>query len=256
MASLNDTHEDQLFLSRLNDGIKQAARYRQPKFLGFLDERQALLCHQFLDNKKDTCFQLWGGYEGAERLMLGLYPADMPWKLCTDDFPIIPLTFTYKTGFSLSHRDFLGTLMSLGITRDTLGDILAEDGRCVLLVRQDISGYISSQCCKIGGVGVKITEGVQEPLPAGRALQELQATVASLRTDCIVAALIHASRGRVAELLAQEQVFLNYTLVKSAGQPVVCGDIITVRGTGKFKISALGPPTKKGRLLLKAQKYV
>ena len=93
-----------------------------------------------LDSSGFLTYRFYGGYEDSERKVLGLYFYDE-----IEDFPVTALEITFRKADKLTHRDFLGALMSLGIERDTVGDILVEDGRCVVFVKSEISSYITSQ---------------------------------------------------------------------------------------------------------------
>ena len=89
------------------------------------------------------------------------------------EFPVSALGDYLPRGDKLTHRDFLGALMSLGIERETIGDILVEDGRCIVFVKSDIKDYIISQLFKIGNAGVKIRRQSPDKLPKGRGVEEL-----------------------------------------------------------------------------------
>lgn len=246
------TPEDKLLLARVEDGFRLAEKRYSPQFIGFLDERQANLCREALVWRDEESWCFWGGYEEAQRVMLGCFPAFAQ----REAFPFVPVTFLFRKEDKLSHRDFLGSMMALGIQRETLGDILVEEGRCVLFAQREIADYILSQCQKIGRTGVRVSLGAEEPYPAGAEKQEIRAVVASERVDCVVAALTKCSRSQALELIRAELVHHNYTVVRSASQDVRGGDVLSVRGKGKFRVLAIDTQTKKGRLVLQAEKYI
>ena len=149
--------EDKLLLSKAYDAIELSERIGAPRFLGFLNEHESLYLREHLPKRADIRF--FGGYEDATRLMLGAGAEE-------GDFPIVPLELSYKPEFDLRHRDFLGSLMGLGIRRDTVGDILVTDGRAVIFAREDVAPFILSQVEKIGRVGVKVfVESSRSPMP-------------------------------------------------------------------------------------------
>ena len=113
-------------MARVNEAL-QSARFRsRPSFVGFLDERQALLALKAAERQSDVRFALEGGYEGAARVMFGAFPpfAEPEWEA----FPLEAVTVCFRAGAQLSHRDLLGSLMSLGVERDVLGDLLLKKG--------------------------------------------------------------------------------------------------------------------------------
>ena len=137
--------EDKLLLDKAYDAIHLAERRNIPRFLGFLNEHESLYLRQHLPKSADVAF--YGGYPDAVRLMMGAAAEE-------ESFPITALEFTYREQDDLRHRDFLGSLMALGIRRDTLGDILTGKGRTVIFVRDDIVPFLLSDVDKIGRVGV------------------------------------------------------------------------------------------------------
>lgn len=87
--------------------------------------------------------------------------------------------------------------MSLGIERETVGDILVEDGRAVVFVKAELSDYVKSQISKVGRVGVKVDDADLSKLPQGRGVEEKTFIVSSLRLDNIVAAVCKLSREKL-----------------------------------------------------------
>jgi len=115
--------------NRIADAAKLSEIRSIPKFCGFLSAAEATEAETVLSNKKHLYF---GGYDGAERTVVGILPNWM--EEAAAEFPIIPLTFRYRRQDTLSHRDFLGSLMALGIKRSTVGDILVGEGIAVIFV--------------------------------------------------------------------------------------------------------------------------
>ncbi len=239
-----------LLPARVGDMLLLCQKTSVPKFLGFLTPTEAASAAASLKNTDKFCF--FGGYEGAERTYLCLMPdwCDEPF------FPITAITLTYRKGDRLSHRDFLGALMALGINRETIGDILIEDGRAVVFAADDIADFIMTQITKIGSVGVTLQKGYTEPLPNTATVLSLSDTVASLRIDCVIAALCGFSRGASADAVADGRVSVNSVAVSKTTLCVKPNDVITVRQKGRFKITACDEYSKKGRIILKYEKYI
>lgn len=240
-----------LLEAKLRDHIRLSQR--RPSFLGFLDESQCAACEDLLRRERGAQWLLWGGWPEGERKLLGLFPD----YLEPDDalFPITPVTFTYRAGDKLTHRDFLGSFMALGVERDVIGDILAGEGRCVAFFRQEMAPYFLDNIRKIGRVGVKAEEGAKEPLPVRREFKELSGVVASQRLDCLVAFLCKTSREKAAGLITAGLVMRNHREILSSSQRTEEGDVLSIRGHGKFQIDRLGPLTSKGRLSVLCRKY-
>lgn len=243
--------DNELLKARIFDTADICEKTNRPKFLGFLSQEESILVKRTLENR-GIDFLLFGGYEDSQRVMLGCFPE---WD-SQKDFPIVSLTFKYRVSDKLCHRDFLGSLMGLGITRESVGDILIEDGRAVVFVTEDIANYVSSQIEKVGRVGVEIIKGFSEPLPLKGELALFEGTIASARLDCVVSELCNVSRGAALQKIEDGAVSVNSVVCEKATKLVVSGDAVTVRGKGKFIISSLEGKTRKNRIVLKYQKYI
>ncbi|MCI9226353.1 MAG: hypothetical protein HFE91_12995 [Acutalibacter sp.] len=240
----------ELLLAKLRDCLR--AGQRRPCYMGFLDESEAAFCRGFL-RKESAGYLLWGGYEEAERVMAGFFPDYM--EPSADSFPLTALTFKYRFGDKLGHRDFLGAFMQLGIERSVVGDILVGEGRTVAFIRQEMERYFLDNLRKIGRMGVKIAVGCEEPLPSIREYKDISGVVASDRLDCIAALLCRTSREKAARLITSGAVMVDHQEVLSVDRRLEEGDVISVRGHGKFVLDSFGPLTGKGRLTVKCRKY-
>lgn len=243
--------ETELFVARVGDTADICEKTGRPKFIGFLSAEQGVLASGLL-SKRAIDFALFGGYDNAERQVLGCFPDWMAEK----SFPVDAITFTYRKSDILYHKDFLGSLMALGIKRETVGDILIEEGRAVAFVLDEITDYILAEVGKIGRIGVTAQKGFYEPLPQKNSLKEFTETVASLRLDCVVSAIAGISRSVATEKINDGFVSVNSVTVQKPTKFVTDGDIITVRGSGKYIIDATTDRTKKDRIILKYKKYV
>ena len=240
---------DRLFVSKIDDGIYLCEKRRRPYFFSFMTEREQALAENHLRSAGFSSYSFFGGYESAERKVLGLFPFD------EEPFPICGVEFSFRKSDKLGHRDFLGALMSLGVERETVGDILVEDGRCVVFLKEEIKDYVTSQIFKIGNVGVKISDADFSSLPKGRGFEEKDYTVSSLRLDAVVAAVTGLSREKTKNLILSGSVALNHMDCQNISQSVSERDTLTVRGRGKFVINGVLGETKKHRLRISIIHY-
>lgn len=163
------------------------------------------------------------------------------------------------SGFkSLSHRDFMGGILSLGVDRSVIGDIaVVSECEALVFVCERIKNYLLDSLCKIGRDGVKTEEITLSPdfvLP--RAYETFEALVASPRLDSVVKAVTGKSRETAAEMVREGLAELNYRQNDNVSAEVREGDILSVRGYGKFLIGEAAGQTKSGRLRLKVRKYI
>ena len=244
--------DQKLIPSRVRDAARLCDNTAFPKFIGFLRPEEAAEADAAA--KEIGCkYLFYGGYEDAERTFFGAFP---DW--CEDLvslFPIAAITFTFRKEDNLSHRDFLGTFMSLGITRESVGDILIEKGRAVAFFTEELKDYVKTQVTKVGGVGVTLTDGASGALPGMTEFQQITDTLASARLDCVDAALCNLSRKIACELIESKLVSVNSICTLKTVKTVVNGDKITIKGKGKFIIESIDGRTKKDRLILNAKKY-
>lgn len=242
--------ESDIFAARIEDAVKICENCVKPKFLGFLSPEESKFAEKLLKNKR-IGYSFFGGYQAAERVFLSCFP------LCIENlsFPIEAITFTFRKEDVLRHRDFLGALMSLGIKRESIGDILIEEGRAVVFVSSEIKKYVLTQITKIGRIGVDCKNGFTEPLPKADELLDFSCTVASNRLDCVVSSLINASRNSATEVIESGFVSVNSVVCEKISKPVFDGDIISIRKNGRFIVDSISDHTKKDRLILKYKKY-
>ncbi len=251
---MDSTSEDKLLLARVDDAVDLCQKYSYPHFIGFLDERQQAVLTPHLKHCAGVVPLFWGGHEQAERALLGVFPDFFEPE--TSLFPLTPLTFRYRDAASLSHRDFLGTMLSLGIRREKIGDILCFSGKTVAFVCEDIAAFLCDQITKVGGEGVIIAVGLDEPLQFSRTYKEIQMTVASPRLDNAVKALTGLSREKAAAAIVSGLVSCNHQLSQNVSKTVCEGDILSIRGYGRFRLISLSVRTKKDRIVLIAHKYL
>ena len=243
--------DSELLKARIFDTASLCEKNFCTRFLGFLSEEEISFAKSVLKNCKVN-YSFYGGYENAARCYLACFCDFVDER----DFPIVQVNFTFRKSEKLSHRDVLGALMGLGLKRETVGDILIEEGRAVCFVASDIADYIVSQVEKIGRTGVKAQIGFTDIIPDASRLEDFSQTVASARIDAVVAALANTSRNGAAEKIAAGFVSINSCEVLKPTKTVAAGDVVTIRKKGKFFIDSISDVTKKNRIVLKYKKYV
>lgn len=243
----------ELLSARFCDAVKRCFQRGAPCFVGFIDAAGAAIAEKEA-KKENLSYMFFGGYENAERVYFGVFPEGM--EPDTAGFPIVRLDITDRSGKGFGHRDVLGTLMSEGIERDTVGDILIGNPVSSVFVSSSVADHIIGQTDKIASCGVTVERSEKDFLPQGGGFEDLSDTVASARFDCVVAAVCNVSRTRAAELIEGGFAALNGIAVEKTTKEVSPGDVISVRKYGKFTVDDLSYKTKKGRTVLKYRKYL
>lgn len=243
--------DDKQLIAQLNDGIDLCLTRQKPYFMPFMSERkQALLLSELKKAYFDN-YLFFGGYGDSERKMLGLF-FDEPSE---SSFPISAIEFSFRKCDKLTHRDFLGSLMSLGIERETVGDILVEDGLGVVFVKTELSDYVKSQISKVGRIGVKVADADLSKLPQGRGFEEKTYIVSSLRLDNIVAAVCKLSREKTRTVIMSDSACVNFEETKNVSLNLKENDVFTIRGKGKFVLKSILGTTGKGRIRISVIHY-
>jgi len=147
-------------------------------------------------------------------------------------------------------------LIGCGIIRDKIGDILCGDGLAVVFVKSELAEFIVSQMTKVGREGVKIECPFVGELPVMHTFKPISGTVASARLDAVLKVLLGSSREQAAELIRMSLVNVNHQSCQSVSITLHEGDLLSVRGRGRFIIDDLSGTSAKGRIILRARKYV
>ena len=247
--------EERLLLSRVWDKWEQCRLRSIPTATGFLSpQEQAAAQHLLNALGCREGYVLWGGYDGAERKRLLFLPE---WMAGPDGAEIAAVRAVCRSGGDLTHRDFLGSLMALGLTREKIGDILVVLGGCQVLLDPSMTDFLVQSWDSAGHERLTVTPLALSALAAPQAaVKEIRDTVSSLRLDNVLAAGFSLSRGKAAEAVEKGSVQVNYVTCVKPDKPVAAGDTITCRGLGKCVLDSVGAPTKKGRLPVAIRRYI
>lgn len=242
---------DKLLRAKIDDAIRLSAKGAH--YIGFLDPAERADAEDYIKRNNLAEFRFFGGYDEADRCVLAAFQSYC--EPDESDFPVMAITITYRKQFELGHRDFLGSFMAQGITRSSIGDILIEPGKSIVFVKAELADYFVNNINKIGKVGVTVSVGAHGELPLNHSFDELSTVVASARLDCLVAAFAGLSREKASEAIAAGLIQLNYREADSVSVSVKSGDVLSVRGKGKFIVDDATSMTKKGRVVVKYRKY-
>lgn len=242
--------EDKLFLSKMCDIAARSINTGRVMYSKFLNPGQKLLAESRFANEIPISY--FGGYDGADRTVAAFGSIDD-----NTDFPICAVKITAKNKSVYSHRDYLGSLLSLGITRELLGDIVINDSFAVLFCTTEISEFIITNLTRVASAGVKL-ERIDDlsGLNIQRQFKELSLTVSSMRFDCVLSAVCGKSRSEISSLIGQGLAFINHSAVKNVSAHIKSGDVLSLRGFGKVIIETDNTVTRKGRIHISVKKYI
>ncbi len=243
---------DRLFLSRIDDMVRLSLK-RGAVYSSFFNLSQCAAAETELKRLGINNYRFYGAFENSERKMLCVYKEYFEPE--NDDFPMKLVTFTFRKESKLSHRDFLGAFMALGIKRETLGDIVIGEGIAQIAVSDSVKELITDNIKKIGSVGVKYEVDFHGTLAKIQQFKKIDGTVASMRLDAVAGLAVNLSRSKAAEIIRAVGAEVNFVLKNDCSFILKKDDIFSVRGYGKFKISEVSGLTKKGRIHISVLKY-
>ena len=253
-------NDEERYLMRHIEDLADAAFSRGiARYSAFLSDREQDLARAALGRAgvRDG-WRFDGGWPEAERRVLCLEPED-----CYPASPVccVRLRCRALAGAQLPvHKDYLGSLMGLELRREALGDIVLppeEPGTAYLFALEPAAALICQELRSVGRTEVTAQQLALDEVPEfAQAERRLQtATVSSLRLDAVLAAMLRCSRGMAAELVAAGRVEINHLPVSSAHAPVYESDVFTVRGKGRFRLTALPGKSKKDRQIIEFFQY-
>ena len=160
-------------------------------------------------------------------------------------------------GCGLTHRDYLGSILGLGITREKIGDLLVGSASCDVLLLPEIADYLLLNLESAGRVRLKVHALPLSDLELPQIqVKTVRDTVAALRLDAVMASGFSLSRGKAADLISAGRVQLNHRECGKCDRTVAQGDVISCRGLGKCSVKEIGGLSKKGRTMIVLERYI
>lgn len=223
---------------------------RQTDFLNPFEIKNAVA---ILNSNGDLKYTVDGGYKEAERSSIFIYPYYMEYENVENSLRFLQIEGNFKFK-SISHKDYLGALMNLGIKREKIGDIIIHENFCQLIVSDDICDFIVMNLEKVSRNNVVIREITREEVSYNPPnYKDVAFTVSSDRLDCIISGLYNISRQDSAKYINGERVHVNYEKIDSPSKVIHSGSLISVRGKGRAIVSQIGDLTKKGKIKIQAK---
>lgn len=243
---MDKSTDEKILTARAEDAVRLCERQYAVKVVGFLTPAEAAVIKKNI-HSSDAVLSFYGGYPDAERRLFVAMPEYAEEKERDELISVIEITGRNIGG--LTHRDYLGSLLGLGIKREKLGDIIVTEERCLIFVLSDIADYIIGNLEKIGrcGVRVRLADRSEIVLPERR-VERIETTVAALRLDCVTAAALKTSRSKALPYITAKKVSVNWEEKENPAAPVKAGDVLSIRGEGRFRLCEEMNETKKGRL--------
>lgn len=249
--------ELQLFRNRLLDLSRQCEDRNVPTHSYFLTVEEQRFAAQCLPNVAGIRVISDGVFCDAERKVLFFLPSYLEEPpedelICLELAPRAP-----KFAEPLGHRDFLGALMGLGIRREMLGDLMVTENKAQLVALPAVKALVQRELTEVRHTRIEVREIPREALSAVRRTEVRSVNAASLRADVLVAAVWNLSRTRAKEAFSTGKVLRNGTELSNPAELLRAGDVMSLRGKGKFRLCDAEPrTTRSGRLYVDIAYFV
>ena len=235
------------------DKVNSCLKHYEVKCTDFLNPYEVKNAIGILNSFDDIKYSVDGGYDAAERKVIFIYPYYMEYEDIENKLEIVQIEGNFKFK-EISHKDYLGAILNLGIVREKIGDIIIHENLCQVIVMNGIYDFLNINLNKVSRNKVTVKqisrENIITSLPS---YKEISFTVSSQRLDCIISGLYNISRQDSLKYISSERVFVNYEKIISPSKEIYENSLISVRGKGRSIIVSIGEITKKGRIKVQAK---
>ena len=249
--------EEQLFEARMKELASTAFKQNRYTFSQFLSAAELTQLYDMSEELKGTDYDTFGGSDSCERQLVRFGSERMFGY--EEDYPIAMLKIVpvaEKFADNLSHRDYLGALMNLGLERDVLGDILIRDKTAYVFCLDTIADYIAANLDRVRHTSVKVqTAGKEEAIKIEPKLVPVEVSASSCRFDAVAAAVCKLSRSQVQSLFREKKVLLSGRICENYSMILKEETVFSLRGYGKFIFKGCAGQSRKGRLYIQLLKY-
>lgn len=251
---LKDTSRE--LIKRLLDLANKSYKQNMFTFTDFLSEGEM---SDFYQNKSEFDFvkyTIFGGYEASERNIIRF--GDSEELGYEEEFPIVCIKITpilEKFSEQLSHRDYLGAIMNLGIDRGKTGDILVKNKVAYLFCKKEMEDFIMENLYKIRHTNITLTQVDKEEAIGESDIEAKEFLVASERIDGVISGVYNKSRSQCVNLFREHKVFVNGKLYENNSGVLKENDMVSVRGFGRFRYMGVVKSTAKGKYRIEVLLY-
>lgn len=240
---------------RLRELAKRAGA-GEPVFTKFLDPREQALAQAAASAARCRAV-FYGGEAPLERRVAAFVGG---WEEDPDVWPVVALRAQWNARYAQpAHRDFLGALLALGVSREALGDILVGEGHAWLFVLESMADFVRSNLTKAGNAALRLEQddGTALANMAGQQVQTARVSIQSMRLDAVVAAAYDLSREQAAQAVRAGLVKLNFAQELRTDHAVEEGAMLSMKGMGRARVACCdGSTTRSGRLVVFIERYL
>ena len=253
--------EDKLLVSKLFDKILVVEKQNKIQYTDFLSPVELQILKNVLNSIGYKNYVIYGVTSNSQRNIIVLFPGKLDEVFKNNNFDFNTICNTIRiTNLSeeMEHKRFLGGLIKLGVKREKIGDIIVYEGGADIIVLKEITKFLLlhlQELTRFKNSNIEVID-ICDTIQKEQEFEDMKIIVSSLRLDNIVAELARTSRSKANLILSEERVFVNYEGEFKNTKLIKQGDIITIRGIGKFVIDEIAGNTKSGRFIIVIKKYV
>lgn len=236
------------FIDQVLSWLEKVETMYEPRLTDFLNPREQQIIAQIIGENHDIIkYSFFGGNEKNERKRAIIAP--FYYDVVEDDYLLTILEATYQTKFiNIEHRDVLGALMSLGIERKIIGDIVIDDGLIQFATTNEMDIYVRQNLTNIKNTSIRLRDIPSTDFKLeNKDWVERSITVSSMRLDAVISEIYHVSRRLAAEMILKSRIQVNFKVIEDGKFVLEPGDLISFRGKGRSKIIRLNGITRKAR---------
>lgn len=246
--------EQHIVMRKVLDKAEAVIKYHETSYTDFLDPYQRDLAYSIL-NTLDLKYFEEGGLEDAERKSIVIYPEYMMQDNIENPIKAVKIEGSFKFN-DVSHRDYLGAIMGLGVKREVIGDIFVREDFATVIMHMEIMDFFIYNLDAIGKESVEVKQielsQVEKPIEE---FDEIVLTLSSLRLDTLISGIYKISRSKSAALINQDRVKVNWKPTSNISHEITIGDILSIRKLGRVKVVEDLGQSRKGKDRIKVEKY-
>ncbi|MFC5532198.1 RNA-binding protein [Cohnella yongneupensis] len=249
--------DEKSFVDRAWEWVERAALYHEMKRTDFLDPRQASILLSLANRHPDAQVRLDGGYSQAERRRALVAP---DYRMLEDEdmgITVLDIASDDRRISDLDHGDYLGALLGLGIKREKIGDLHVSESGCHALITEEIGDFLIGHMKQAHRVDVSVSvRPLAELKVVVSKMDEQVLSVASMRLDGIASDVFRLSRTKIVDPIRAGRCRVNWKAEENPAESLKEGDVVSVKGLGRFKVLEVEGMSKSGRIRVRIGKFV
>jgi RNA-binding protein YlmH len=249
--------DEKAFVDRAWEWVERAAERHEIRRTDFLDPRQAHILYTLANRHPDASIRLDGGSAQAERKRALIGPDYCHLEDEDAGITVLSIESDDRRISELDHGDYLGALLGLGMKRDKIGDLHVREDGCHVLVAEEIGPFLAGQLKQVHRLDVSASlmplSALREVSPK---LEEMTLSVASMRLDGIASDVFRMSRSKILLPIRAGHCRVNWKTEENPATPLREGDVVSLKGFGRFRLLEVAGVSKSGRTRLRVGKFV